>query len=407
MPTIFDQALAELRRKQMEGWASLGIVARAVEEDSLGKALRRADQREKQSTERDGFIYDGLKYPAGLERQRWARTREIIARVSPGPGEDGRYLEMLARQAASVEMVLRGDIGGKPMGRGAEVCERVLLGTVPSIRSDAYSRTFANYYFVLVEAGLIEFVYQLAKASVLSWRPKDPASPAVQGGGRAQYSYGTEPADIDVVLAANSYPMRLFARTLNAYIFEGRPRDEGFSPPSEAYLAPLTILTNMNERFILAHEYGHTLIDVLDVQFNDDSAWREEFSADIVAFRVVIESGRVLDGLPPPFAIYGSFFVLTALEIIRRTLDIVRYGAVQKDAGSASHPPFMSRLENLRRLYLEHVSSTNDENSIRPALAPARTLEYLWELVAKEVTGEWRSGRVPHEIWNSFNGSAL
>jgi hypothetical protein len=404
MPAIFTQALAELRRQQKEGWASLGIVARAVDEDSLGKALRRADQREKESTERDGFIYSGLKYPAVLERQRWARTREIIARVSPGPDEDGSYLEMLARQAASVEMVLRGDFSGKPMGRGAEVCERLLLGTVPSVRSDAYSRTYADYYFVLVAAGLIEFVYQLAKASVLSWRPKEPASPSVQGGGRAQYSFSSEPADIDVVLATNPYPLQLLARTLNAYIFEGRPRDEGFSPPSAAYLAPLTILTNMNERFILAHEYGHTLIDVLDIEFSDDSAWREEFSADIVAFRVVIESARALDGLPPPFAIYGSFFVLTALEIIRRTLDIVRHGVVQKDAGSVSHPPIMGRLENLRRLYLAHVSSTNDENSIRPALAPAKTLEYLWERVANEATGEWRSGRVPHAIWNSFGG---
>lgn len=401
MSAILAQALTELRRQQEEGWESLGIARPAVREDSLAAALRHADQREKESTERDGFIYSGLKYPAALERQRWARTRDIIGRVSPGPFEDGRYLEMLARQAASVEMALRGDLGGKPIGSGADVSGRVLLGTVPSVRSDAYSRTYTDYYFVLVAAGLIDFVYQLAKASVLSWRPKEPASSAAQAG-RAQYSFSSEPADIDFVLAENPHPLTLLARTLDAYIFEGRPRDEGFAPPSQAYLSPLTILTNMNERFILAHEYGHTLIDVLDVEVSDDSAWREEFAADILAFRVVIESARALDGLPPPFAIQGSFFVLTALEIIRRTLDIIRHGAVQKDAGSASHPPIIARLENLRRLYLQHVSSTNDENSIRPALAPARTLEYVWERVAKDKTAEWRSGRPPHAIWDSF-----
>ena len=92
--------------------------------------------------------------------------------MSPGPDEDGDYLEMLARQAASVEMALCGQCGSKPIVRSAEICSRVLLGTVPSNGSAAYSRAYRDFYFVLIEAGLIDFVRQLATAAILSWRPK-------------------------------------------------------------------------------------------------------------------------------------------------------------------------------------------------------------------------------------------
>jgi hypothetical protein len=45
---------------------------------------------------------------AEAEQERWRRTVDIMKRVQPGPLEDPSYLEMLARQAASVEMSLRG-----------------------------------------------------------------------------------------------------------------------------------------------------------------------------------------------------------------------------------------------------------------------------------------------------------
>lgn len=395
MSTVDADAIAELRRQQEQGRISLGILSRRVKEDSLQKALERAERREHDSTEQDGFIYSsGLRYPARTERQRWARTRDIINRASPGEDEDASYLEMIARQAASIEMIMRGESSGKPIARNIEICDRVLLGTIPTINPDAYSRRFKDFYYVLVSAGLIEFAYQAAKAAVLSWRPTEPS-------GGAAFAFKNTPADIDAVLKENPYPLQLLKQTLEAYLFEGRPRTGGFSPPSQNYQAPLQILTNFNERFIIAHEYGHTLLDALDIVPAGASAWNEEFTSDVFAFNLVVQSGWELDRLPPNFSSQGAYFVLAALDVIRKTLDIIRHGAVWEDRGSASHPPIANRIKTLEQAYLQTVSDKDNDDSIQAALAPARTLDLLWTRLVEQGVDQWRTGRAPHRIWSA------
>ena len=67
----------------------------------LDLALQRVDQIERGAVCKDGVIHSGpLRYPEQTERLRWARTRDIIKRMSPGQDEDAIYLQMIARQGA-------------------------------------------------------------------------------------------------------------------------------------------------------------------------------------------------------------------------------------------------------------------------------------------------------------------
>ncbi len=85
------------------------------------------------TSEREGeCVRTGVfKYPATTEEARWARTREIIQRVAPRPYEDPRFFEMLCRHAASVELLLAGDVQSEKAGAGVprNLLTRILIGS--------------------------------------------------------------------------------------------------------------------------------------------------------------------------------------------------------------------------------------------------------------------------------------
>ncbi|MEO5883520.1 MAG: hypothetical protein ABIQ06_13965 [Caldimonas sp.] len=388
------EALAALRAQQEQARERLGVRAPVARGDVLQAALRHAGRREGDSVIEDTWVYSppGLRYPAATEPVRWARTREILQRSSPGPDEDGVYLEMIARQAASIEVILRREHSGEPDRRMAQICDRLLLGTLPSMNPAAYARSHGDFHFVQIAAGLIDYAYQCAKAVVLSWKPVPPAP-----GGR--FGFKGEAQDVEEMLAADPAPLRQLRRTLENYLFEGRPRPEDSEAPAENYQAPLLLLTNFNERFIIAHEYAHTLYEALDLVIREGGPSAEEFAADVHAFHLVAESGHVLDLVPPNMSTQGAFFVLTALDVVQRALALA--GPVGASAGPvAGHGLAAQRLAVLRECYLRTVSSEDGDLSIRPALYAANTLELLWQrLLDQGLAADW-SGRALNRIWS-------
>src|SRR2546423_745068 len=98
-PADLEAVRKQLRRDQAV-WGREPPIGPADLEPSpavLASALGRADQREAEAARDGEFIRAGpWKYPADGEQARWARTREILHRVAPGPFEDPIFLEMLA-----------------------------------------------------------------------------------------------------------------------------------------------------------------------------------------------------------------------------------------------------------------------------------------------------------------------
>ena len=394
MSTLNPAALAEFRQEQEAARRQAGLLRPVSQGDVLERALQKAAARENAATEHDGWIFSSRqRYPAPLERRRWQRTRDIIRRTSPGADEDPAYLEMVARQAASIEMILRGEHDDQNDATTAQVCDRVVLGTLPTVDPGAFARRHQDVFFVLVSAGLIDFTYQMAKATVLAWRPVAPQ----QG---AAAAFCNEPEDVAAVLAENPHPLQLFRATLEEFLFRGVPRAGRPSPPPPDYQLPLQLLTNFNERFILAHEYVHTLHDASGLGQAGDALAMEEFAADVFAFRLLASSGDILDLVPPNLSTQGAFFVLTASDLIRRSLDLVRDGALHDEVAFGGHPPVAQRLDVLRQCYLREVTDRDDDDSIRAALNPARTLEVLWARLLEEgITQRWH-GAPLHPIWS-------
>jgi hypothetical protein len=88
-------AVHEIRRAQKHARQQLGLADIAIEEGVLDAALEAAGRREQAAVVKGDRVRESaLSYPLELEKKRWARTRDIIHRVAPGPNEDARYLEM-------------------------------------------------------------------------------------------------------------------------------------------------------------------------------------------------------------------------------------------------------------------------------------------------------------------------
>ncbi len=388
-------AVREVQRQQERVWRALvpGVRRNPDTEAIIEAALARADSREQEANVDSDYVYaSGFRYPLAMERLRWARTRDIIHRVAPGPFEDATYLEMLARQAASVEIILRGEHTGQPSAKTKALCDRLILGTLPSLSPSASTSKVRNYSTIFIAAGLIDFLYQLAKYVVLSWDINPGDDGIIRTDGR--------PATMDRVLAEKPEVTDQLLDTYMAFIYNGRPRREGgMRPPSEVHM-PLQVLVNFNERFILAHEYSHTLFDAISrEQSLTMTECEEESQADAMAFMFLNESGWVLDGLPPVVASQGVFFVLSAMETLRRAIDLARHGEVGEDVGFASHPPVAQRQELMKNVYLQQVSDKDDDQSIEGALTPARSLMHLWQRLEAPLIEQHRRGRPLHAMW--------
>lgn len=74
---------------------------------------------------------------------RWDRTEAILRRADPGLYEDPRFHELLAHQAASMELCL-------PDSDGSADARRVLLGTTSQARNEAFSALSHGYTLVLL-----------------------------------------------------------------------------------------------------------------------------------------------------------------------------------------------------------------------------------------------------------------
>src|SRR5260370_39442664 len=274
----------------------LGIAPRLTEAEILELALKQAKVYREQSTRQGDFIRIGVfKYPARLEELRWRQTDEVIRRILPGVDEDPKYLAMLARQAASLEIVLSKAHTHSPDPKTSALWQRVFLGTTTDHSANAESYKTGGDALVLLNFGLIDFLYQTAKSVVLSWRPLEP-EPNTSG------TLGVSIADIEQVLDKNPYPLELLSKTLHAFMFEGRPRAIGYDPPPTEFVPPLTLLTNFTERFVIAHEYGHALWQELNPQYVRPagiSQWADEFNADFFAFFFTFMSVSRISPFPP------------------------------------------------------------------------------------------------------------
>ncbi|MEP7153386.1 MAG: hypothetical protein ABI856_16920, partial [Nitrospira sp.] len=325
-----------LRQYQQEQRVVAGKERELDEGQVLRDAMKQADLRESMAIKDYPYIRDGVfRYQVLSEWARWERTREVMQRIKPGIDEVPEYLEQLARQAASIEMVLsRQDLGGLQDFSHISL-QRILIGTVPDHKPSIETRQYGDYYLVILSDSFFSFIFQAAESVVLSWRYK-----GAEQGFEQVFNHTQE--DLEEVLKTDAGPMERLYGLLHRWLFTGLPHSKSFVPPSGAYRTPWGLLVDHAQRFAIAHEYGH--IANKDLRL---SGHEKELAADRFALKWEAISSDELDLLPPNVALQGGIFYLTALDIVHQAVGMYQCGHASPDRGSERHPPLRKRIQAL------------------------------------------------------------
>ncbi len=349
------------------------------------------------------------------EEERIRRTEEFIRRVQPGPFEDPNYFALLAYQAASIEMALP-QFQRQPQVK--DPFSRIILGTVHGGEVNAFAQAFprTGYTVVLVQSGLIDFVYQSAKAVVEAINPfRTPDKSALS----------TANMDMDRIraeLKVNEAPVNRVYRTLESYFFKGYPRAFANETVADEQVPFLGGLIWMAERWITAHEYGHGLalpIDFSKAPYNANQA--EEYFADCAATTLTVASGWSLDHLPAEVSLAGANFALACLKTCRRAKSVVTRGKEVRDEGNGSHPPnelrALQNIASFRQFFdVQYDGGRVPEPTfVMRKKAPAQhgfgteqserayffsnVLFEMWPAVKERLTEQYRNKRQLHPMW--------
>lgn len=330
----------------------------------------------------------------------------MVERVDPGPHEDGNYLGLLARQAASVELHLLRSLPDEAI---APALDSILLGTTGRPTSDAKTVGSRHSASIRMSAGMIYLLYQTSKAVVFSWKPV-PAPPG------SLVSFSSKLEDSEEIIRSDPRPTDMMWRILSSWLFDGIARPPDSAPPPPTYSLPLDRLTTYAERFVVAHEYGHALMDLfrmgippwssLEKDFPDarpeDLPFLRENRADAFGTMVVVGSSSALDRTAPNMALQGAALAMKVHEIADRAIDLANGGNGDPPWSSTSHSPFHLRTELLMRTYSQMVEGLPDPRlGEKVILFPAHTAELLWTQIRPRLIAALNMGATLHSIWSA------
>ena len=181
----------------------------------------------------------------------------------------------------------------------------VFVGEFPTSSINAQARRVHSGVLVLINRGLMTFLYEVLKVTSLSWQFADFQSgrPVVES---AVGDSGRDPDEIGECLAD----------LILAYVAGTARQNPAAIAPGYSKSIMIGSLLDQCERFVVAHEYGHILMGHLDKPryrsvttavgdiefvFKD---WEMEFEADEMAAQVVLDSvPRVIDDQKKSFAL--------------------------------------------------------------------------------------------------------
>lgn len=183
-----------------------------------------------------------------LEVERIACARTLIRRTAPGLLEDPNYLALLAYQAASIQIAHENMLADS---KSRDRFSRYVLGTVfrPELNAFATKVPIEGYSIIVLHSGLIDFVYQAAKAVIEALNPSRSTT------GRSAVAAALDLKLIRERMRSEPGALVRLYRVLAAYFFDGYPRASSFETVLDEQSPPLSLLVSMAERWILGHEY--------------------------------------------------------------------------------------------------------------------------------------------------------
>ena len=231
-------------------------------------------------------------------------------------------------------------------------------------------------WLLVINQGLMLFVYNVARVVASQLEPRDDGQPAV-----------TE---------AEAY--RELERVYESYLISGLPSggDVALTRQQYAFANSLTIAT---EHFVLYHELGHHVAgdldnsDVLHLAIGDVQvtaapvSWDREYRADQFGLDSIVALGDGMVTVETMMAYAGAEFLFEIMDVLERARTLMmERGQIPSRPIDTSHPPAAGRLNSVRRLAL---TSCPDQATLQALASTALRVERTLNNIYKQ-SPSWR-----------------
>ena len=326
-----------------------------------------------------------------------AQTKKLEAesrRSCPSRFEDAHWYSVVTRMAADLERsAAELELGTK---------HNYLFGTLNTQRVNGLILPVPNnpYYLILIETGLFGFANLIGKVVSLCFEWKQEEN------GMLLFSTDWEACrrriDNDPEPA-----MRLFD-LLIAYVVDGSPHGAAPYVVSRAVQTLATTFREGMEYFVLAHEIGHqvcghmerpakSLVVIADRQYDEAvTSWQQEFEADITGLSLTLHVMQRA-GYDITLSTCGIELFFSSLELVGKSLGMLRYGKITDDTGSATHPPLRFRKDALHRILAEADAESQASGKFSHLIE--QILDALWQRIEPDFLLLHNKGVKPSPIW--------
>ena len=397
----WEKARERLRAIQDKVFQVSGAPPAEASGDPYQEALELQRQWEQGASIENGRIRppgSPFSYPYESETKRFQRTEQIISRVRPGPQENLDIFALLARQAATIEIFLA------PVPQGNHL---IFPGTVLATNMLLFADVVNGERFdlILLNASFVDFVYQITKVSVQSWK----LTSGLEG---PRASFQTGPEDVRETLKSRPELTEGFYRCLSEYVCDGLPGESTQGAPHPVYQAPLSVLDSCAERFMLAQGYAQVLL--LDPRFALPPGLfpkaRKDFlrddwvtAPDRLAAWITMKTGAEMDLVDPMIALQGCLIALHCLEVIESAVDLL--APRLRDPYRASRPAPAQRHQALEGAFFsitlaQGVPEAEARQALEAAIQAARVPRLLWDQVRERFAREHQGVSQPSLVWH-------
>lgn len=362
----------------------------------------------------------------------FGRARTIVDRVQPGVYEDGRYFALLAKQLGLIEHGLLFDMDTvKQLDDVQPALDRIIFGTVANPKAQALTSKFGECAIITVPSAVVYLLYGMAKAIASVWSGLTTA-----GWSRSAQLRELAAGDMAAAVRADPAASDGLEQMFSSWFFDGSARAHPSAPPQFDNMGRTGELANCAERFVLAHEYGHALIDEFGLTFRwlsdraaQDSIDREH-RADFVGTVLLAMSGSLVSDFDALTCLQGAVLALKAHEIFEDAVHLARGDHGDPVSSSPDYPSFADRLAQVVHTFHEYSDYRDTTRGIRVAFnrqvglapptetslsnyrerdpefyrmiltLPAQTAALLWNAVRPSLERQLQSGRRLHAVWD-------
>ena len=258
-----------------------------------------------------------------------------------------------------------------------------LFGTLPTNRVNGMAMTIPNnpYKLVILETGLFGFANLVCKVIATSFIFQETDSESL--------TFSTDIADCKNKIDTNPIIVERFYEVIVAYVAMGNPHYAKQYFLDKEYESVASLLRSGFEYFVFAHEFGHLIAGHLDdnEQKNYDLAdsktkeivtnWAQEFEADFIGANILVNvMGQ--RGYDISLSYWGIEVFFGCVDIVEKTLSILKTGTIDLESLSETHPPILMRRERIREI----ISRSFDEETSKSVISISEIVEeiinHLW-----------------------------